>query len=148
MARAGSEGIDLGAALDFSREVGGPASRSMTYSERTRLLEAAADKLIANRDAYLEIAYENSGNTIPDASIDVDGGIGTMKYFASLGQSLGDTRFLVEPRLDRLGRDSSFQATHLLTPLRSVPIHIDAFNFPSWGRWKKAAVACFLECPS
>ena len=34
---------------------------------------------------YEEIAIANSGNTKTDAAIDIDGGIGTLKYYARLG---------------------------------------------------------------
>lgn len=147
LARAGSDGLDLGAALAYARDTGGPALRAMSYAERAALLRAVADVLAANRDAYVRIALENSGNTAGDAAMDIDGGIGTLKYYAAVGKGLGDHRYLMEPNLERLARDEAFQAGHIWTPITGVAIHINAFNFPSWGMWEKAAVALLAGVP-
>ncbi len=151
LARADSSGLDLGAALQYARSEGTSALQQMTYAQRAVLLEKAAEVLSAQKENYYRISLENSGNTAVDAMIDVDGGIGTLKYFAALGKSMGDTHFLAEPSLDRLAKDKTFQAAHILTPVKGVAIHINAFNFPSWGLWEKAAVAllsgvaCFVK---
>lgn len=147
LARAGSEGLDLAAALAFAREKGGPALRARSYAERAAMLRAIADVLTENRDRYYEIALKNSGNTKADGALDIDGGIGTLKYYAAIGKSLGDARYLMEPSLERLGRDEAFQAGHIWTPIPGVAIHINAFNFPSWGMWEKAAVALLSGVP-
>lgn len=147
LARAGSAGLDLAAALAYARETGGPALRAMSYAERAALLRAVADVLTAQRDKYYRIALENSGNTKGDGGLDIDGGIGTLKYYAAIGKALGDHRFLMEPTLERLGRDEAFQAGHIWTPISGVAIHINAFNFPSWGMWEKAAVALLAGVP-
>ena len=55
------------------------------YAERAKLVGAVADVLVANRARYEAIAIANSGNTKTDAAIDIDGGIGTLKYYARLG---------------------------------------------------------------
>ena len=89
LARASTTGIDIAAAMAYARETGGPALRSLSFAERGGLLKGIADTLTANRDSYFEIAQSNSGNTKVDAAIDIDGGIGTIKYFARLGESLG-----------------------------------------------------------
>ncbi len=47
----------------------------------------------------------------------------------------------------RLAKDEKFQALHLLAPRRGVAIHINAFNFPSWGLWEKAAVSLLAGVP-
>jgi 3,4-dehydroadipyl-CoA semialdehyde dehydrogenase len=147
LARASGTGLDLAGALTYARERGGSALRGLSYGERGRLLRAVADVLVAHRDAYRQIALENSGNTAGDAALDIDGGIGTLKYYAALGQGLGAARWLVEPGSERLARDEAFQAIHLLTPLAGVAVHINAFNFPSWGLWEKAAVAWLAGLP-
>src|SRR5262249_47754429 len=41
----------------------------------------------------------------------------------------------------------NYQAIHLLLPRRGVAVHINAFNFPSWGLWEKAAVALIAGVP-
>ncbi len=147
LARASTDGIDLGAALDYARRTGGPALRAMSFAERAQMLGKISDTLAANRDRYFELAQANSGNTQVDASIDVDGGSGTLKYYAYIGGKLGDANYLTDGALERLGKDEAFQAMHLLVPLDGVAVHINAFNFPSWGLWEKAAVALLSGVP-
>src|SRR5689334_16869079 len=80
LATASARGLDLKAALDHARKTGGPALRALTFAERAKLIGAVADVLIANRAKYEAMAIANSGNTKIDAAIDIDGGIGTLKY--------------------------------------------------------------------
>ena len=63
VAFASTEGLDLAAALDFARGVGGPALRAQGYAARAGLLRGIADVLTANREKYAAIALANSGNT-------------------------------------------------------------------------------------
>lgn len=148
LARASAEGIDIGAALRYARDTGGPNLRAMTYSERAALLKAAADVLSANRDRYNDISLRNSGATKADCRFDVDGGIGTLKYYAALGRGLGDNRLLMEPGSDQLSKDGGFESAHILTPTHGVAVHINAFNFPSWGLWEKMAVSLLSGVPA
>jgi 3,4-dehydroadipyl-CoA semialdehyde dehydrogenase len=141
LATASGDGLDLGAALDFARNAGGNALRAMTYGERGAMIRAVADGLAENRKTYYQTALKNSGNTQADAAMDIEGGIFTLKYFASLGKRLGEARHLVEPGFDQLAREPVFQAGHIWTPITGAGIHINAFNFPSWGLWEKAAVS-------
>jgi len=148
LATASSTGVDLQAALEYARDTGGKALRSLTYQQRGELLGKITAMLAENAAKYYQLAAANSGNTPVDAAIDVDGGIGTIKYFAALGASLGDRHFIAEPGLERLTRDKNFQACHIQTPLKGVAIHINAFNFPSWGLWEKASVALLAGVPA
>lgn len=141
LARTSGDGLDLSAALDFARREGGSALRALSYAERGAMLVRIGEVLTANRDRYYEISLKNSGSTQADAAFDVDGGIGTVKYYAGLSRKLGDARYLMEPGADRLGKDENFLTAHILTPRPGVAVHINAFNFPSWGLWEKAAVA-------
>jgi 3,4-dehydroadipyl-CoA semialdehyde dehydrogenase len=145
--RVSTEGIDLGAALDYARSVGGPALRALTFAERAKILDAIGKLFIARRAAYVDIARANSGNTDRDASFDIDGAISTIRYFAKLGATLGETRYVRDGEPFALGRDASLQAVHLATPRRGAAIHINAFNFPAWGTWEKAAVALLAGVP-
>jgi 3,4-dehydroadipyl-CoA semialdehyde dehydrogenase len=147
LAIASAKGLDLKAALAFAREKGGPALRALSYSERAKLLGAIADVLVANRARYEEIAIANSGNTKIDAAIDIDGGIGTLKYYARLGGTLGDAGALVDDKPVRLAKAENFQAMHMLVPRHGVAVHINAFNFPSWGLWEKAACTLLAGMP-
>ena len=147
LATASARCLDLKAALDHARTRGGPALRALSFAERAKLVGAVADTLIANRAKYEEIAIANSGNTKIDAAIDIDGGIGTLKYYGRLGSSLGDAKFLLDEKPVRLAKAENFQAIHLLTPRHGVAVHINAFNFPSWGVWEKAAVSLLSGVP-
>ena len=147
MATASARGLDLKAALDHARRRGGPALRALSFAERAKLIGAVADVLIANRANYEAIAIANSGNTKIDAAIDIDGGIGTLKYYARLGGTLGDATFLLDEKPVRLAKAENFQAIHLLAPRHGVAVHINAFNFPSWGLWEKAAVSLLAGVP-
>lgn len=147
LARVSTAGIDIATSMAFARDTGGPALRALSFAERAKLLGAVADTLTANRDTYFQIAQANSGNTKIDAAIDIDGGIGTVKFFARLGASLGDAKYLKDGRLDRLAKDENFQAAHVSVPLTGVGVHINAFNFPSWGMWEKAAVSLLSGVP-
>ncbi|MBV9497528.1 MAG: 3,4-dehydroadipyl-CoA semialdehyde dehydrogenase [Acidobacteria bacterium] len=147
LARVSTKGIDMGAALDYARRVGGPALRAMTFAERAKMIDAIAKLFIAKRASYMEIARDNSGNTERDASFDIDGAIGTLRYFAKIGSSLGDTKYVRDGEPFALGRDASLQAIHLATPRTGAAIHINAFNFPAWGTWEKAAVALLAGVP-
>ena len=147
LATVSAKGVDLAGALDFARRHGQGSLRAMSYAARAKLIGALADVLVANRARYEEIATANSGNTKNDAAIDIDGGIGTLKYYARLGAGLGDARMLLDEKPVRLAKAENYQAIHLLLPRRGVAVHINAFNFPSWGLWEKAAVSLLAGVP-
>jgi len=147
LAWASSKGLDLKAALDYSRSVGRPELRKLSYGQRSELLGKIADLLASRRDEWHEIARKNSGNTKSDATIDVDGSIGTLKYFAKVGTKLGDAQMLRDGSPMRLARDQNFQGLHVGVPLDGVAVHINAFNFPAWGLWEKAAVSLLAGVP-
>ena len=144
---ASSKDLNLGAALAFARNMGGPALRSLSFAERGALLGQIADVLSARRENWYEISRINSGNTKSDAAIDVDGGIGTLKYFSKLATTLANGRLVADGPAVRLGRDPAFVGMHLGLPVRGVAIQINAYNFPSWGLWGKAAVALLAGVP-
>jgi len=148
LATADASGIDVSGAMKYARAAGGAALRDMSFAERGALLRAIADTLSANRDSYEEIARQNSGNTKVDASIDIDGGIGTLKYYSGLARKLGDAHLIAEPGQDQLARDPVFFARHFMTSRPGIAVQINAFNFPSWGLWEKIAVATLAGVPS
>jgi oxepin-CoA hydrolase/3-oxo-5,6-dehydrosuberyl-CoA semialdehyde dehydrogenase len=147
LARAGSAGLDLAAALDFARRTGGPALRELTFSQRGQLLQAMADALQARRDELLDLAVRNGGNTRSDAKFDVDGATFTLSAYAQLGKGLGEARFLVDGEGISLARSPRFHGQHLMVPRRGVAVHVNAFNFPAWGLAEKAAVALLAGVP-
>ena len=147
LARASCEGIDLAAALSYAKNMGGPELRAMTFRERGELLEKAMEVLNVHREKYAEIALVNSGNTKTDAAIDIDGGTGTLFFYSRIAKKLGEQKLLKDPGLDRIGKDDGFQGMHLWVPIQGVAIHINAFNFPSWGLWEKVAVSILSGVP-
>src|SRR5262249_12978711 len=147
LATASARGLDLAQALAFARREGQGALRGVGYAAGAKLGGALADAVVANRAKYEGIAIANSGNTKADAAIDIDGGIGTLKYYARLGASLGDARALLDEKPVRLAKAENYQAIHLMVPRRGVAVHINAFNFPSWGLWEKAAVSLLAGLP-
>lgn len=147
LVRVDSTGLDLGAAFTHAREQGGAALRALTYGQRAEMLAAVVKVLNANRDAYYAIATANSGTVKNDSAVDIDGGIFTLSTYAKLGAGLGEQRFLLDGDAARLAKDPLFQSQHVMVPTRGVALFINAFNFPSWGLWEKAAPALLSGVP-
>ena len=147
LVRVDATGLDLPAGFAFAREQGGAALRALSYRERAAMLGAAAKLLQSRRDHYYEIATATSGTVKNDSAVDIDGGLFTLGYYAKLGDGLGDRRFLLDGEAVRLGKDPLFQSQHVLVPTRGVALFINAFNFPSWGLWEKAAPALLSGVP-
>ena len=147
IARASSAGIDFGAVLDYARERGGPALRAMTFTQRAQLLKEMSRLLREHRDELLGLSALNTGTTRPDGSFDVDGASGTLAYYASLGWRLGDRTFFAEGEGVQLAKTEGFYGRHILVPRHGVAVHINAFNFPTWGFAEKAACALLAGMP-
>ncbi|GLC95196.1 hypothetical protein Tamer19_46040 [Cupriavidus sp. TA19] len=147
LVRVDATGLDLAAGFAFARELGGAALRALTYRQRAALLADIVKVLQANRDSYYEIATANSGTVKNDSAVDIDGGIFTLGTYAKLGDTLGDRQYLLDGEAARLGKDPLFQSQHVLVPTRGVALFINAFNFPSWGLWEKAAPALLAGVP-
>ncbi|MGO4395063.1 3,4-dehydroadipyl-CoA semialdehyde dehydrogenase [Variovorax sp. M-6] len=147
LARVDATGLDLPGAFRFARETGGAALRALTYRERAGLLAAVVKVLQANRDVYYEIATANSGTVKNDSAVDIDGAIFTLGQYAKWGDALGDVRALRDGDPVKLGKEPLFQSQHLQVPTRGVALFINAFNFPSWGLWEKAAPALLSGVP-
>jgi oxepin-CoA hydrolase/3-oxo-5,6-dehydrosuberyl-CoA semialdehyde dehydrogenase len=147
LAGASSEGIDLAAALEHARNIGGPALRALSFAERGAILQGIADALQDARDELLAIGIANGGNTRSDAKFDIDGAIGTLLAYAELGTALGAGRFLADGEGLQLGRSPRFHGQHVAVPRHGVAVHINAFNFPAWGFAEKAAAALLAGMP-
>lgn len=147
LVRVDATGLDLPAAFAFARRTGGAALRALSYRERAGLLAAVVKVLQANRDAYYEIATSNSGTVKNDSAVDIDGGIFTLGQYAKWGESLGDAHALKDGEPVRLGREPLFQSQHVQVPVQGVALFINAFNFPAWGLWEKAAPALLSGVP-
>jgi 3,4-dehydroadipyl-CoA semialdehyde dehydrogenase len=147
LVRVSSDGLNLPEAFSYARAQGGAALRELGYAARAAQLAEVAKVLQANRDDYYAIALTNSGTTKNDSAVDIDGGIFTLSYYAKLGATLGDVRTLRDGAAASLSKDKTFTAQHVLTPTRGVALFINAFNFPSWGLWEKAAPALLSGVP-
>ncbi|HEY6932456.1 MAG TPA: phenylacetic acid degradation bifunctional protein PaaZ [Marmoricola sp.] len=146
--RVSTEGLDLAAAVQHAREVGGPALRELGFTARAELVKAAA-AAIAERKQELYDLSARAGCTRADAKVDVDGGFGTAMVFAGLGRKgLPDGNVLVEDEEVPLGRGGTFVGRHVLTPMRGVALQINAFNFPVWGMLEKLAPALIAGVPT
>ena len=146
IAKAGTGGIELGAALEHARTDGGPALRAMSFAERGALLKTMSAAIHDAREELIEASILNAGTTRSDAKFDIDGASGTLAYYASLGKKLGDARLIVEEP-EQLGRGARFFGAHVWVPLRGVAVHVNAFHFPAWGLAEKAAVALLAGVP-
>ncbi len=145
---AGNDALDLAGMRDFARTVGGPALRAMGFHDRARMLKALAQYLDARKAALHELSY-HTGATLPDARIDVDGGIGTVFVIASKGRrEMPDGQVYLDGGTEMLSRDGSFLGQHVCMPLRGVAVHINAFNFPVWGMLEKLAPTLLAGMPA
>lgn len=147
LARCSSHGIDFAAVLAHAHGVGGPTLRSMTYAERGAVLLAVSKALHHHREELVELAMRNGGNTRGDAKFDIDGATGTLAWYAKLGESLGSRRSLFDGPAEGLARNPRYVGQHVLVPRRGAAVHINAFNFPAWGLFEKAAVAWLAGVP-
>jgi len=147
LAECSTGGIDFRAVLEHAREVGGPALRALSFAERGRILKDLSAALHERREELIEIAVKNGGNTRGDAKFDVDGATGTLAFYAELAQGLGERPFLGDGEIAQLGRTSRFCGRHVLVPRRGAAVHVNAFNFPSWGMMEKLACALLAGVP-
>lgn len=150
VAEANADGIDHEAVLAHAR-VAGAELRRMTWAQRAAAIKAVAKLFHTHREELLDLAQVNGGNTRGDAKFDVDGAIGTLSAYAATGEALaarlGDRNFLLDGDMAQLTRAPRFGGQHVLTPRRGVAVHINAFNFPAWGTFEKAAVAWLAGAP-
>jgi 3,4-dehydroadipyl-CoA semialdehyde dehydrogenase len=151
LARVDATGLDLPGAFAFARDTGGAALRALSYGQRAELLARIGAVLQANRDAYYAISLANSGTVKNDTAVDVDGAIYTLgqytKWGAELGKSAGERRFLLDGEAVKLSKEPVFQSQHVQVPTPGVALFINAFNFPAWGLWEKAAPALLSGVP-
>lgn len=141
------EGVDVAAAFSHAREVGGAELRALTFAQRAEVLLGISRAIHKEREALIDLAMQNGGNTRGDAKFDIDGASGTLAFYANLGKELGSKKVLVEGESAPLSRGPRFVGQHLLVPRRGVALLINAFNFPAWGIGEKAACALLAGMP-
>jgi oxepin-CoA hydrolase/3-oxo-5,6-dehydrosuberyl-CoA semialdehyde dehydrogenase len=148
VARISTAGIDMRAALEHGRTVGGPALRDLTFHQRAALLKAVGLMLRDNREELYALSAR-TGATMFDSRFDIDGGYGAVLSYASKAKrELPNERVYVEGPPEPLGKGGQFFGQHILTPLRGVAVQINAFNFPVWGPLEKLAPSFLAGVPS
>jgi len=142
-----SGGVDFGAVVRHAREAGVPALARLSFAERGALLKALAGALHEKRDELIGVSIENGGTTRGDAKFDIDGAIGTLTAYADLAAKLGPKPYLVDGEGLQLGRTARFWGQHIWTSRPGVAVHVNAFNFPTWGMMEKLACAFVAGVP-
>src|SRR5581483_6829544 len=147
VARVSSHGVDVAAALEYGRTVGGPALRRMTFPRRAGILKALGAYLGEHKEELYGLSTA-AGATRSDAWLDVEGGTGVLMVYAGKGRrELPDAPFLRDGEPEVLAKDGSFLGLHLLVPREGVAVLINAFNFPVWGMLEKVAPALLAGVP-
>ncbi len=148
VARVDASGLDMGAALRFGRDTGGPALRAMTTHQRAMMMKRIGLALMARKEELYAISTA-TGATRSDSWIDIEGGIGTLLSYASKGRrELPNAHVIPDGSPEILSQDGSFIGQHILTPLQGTAIHINAFNFPVWGMLEKLAPTWLAGMPA
>ncbi|WP_167140171.1 phenylacetic acid degradation bifunctional protein PaaZ [Diaminobutyricimonas sp. TR449] len=146
--RVSTEGLDLGAALEYARDTGQASLGALTFHQRALLLKQFALALTERKDELYELS-RRAGATKADTWIDVDGGIGVLFTYSSKGRrELPNATVYVDGPAESLSKDGSFLGRHLYTRLHGVAVQINAFNFPVWGSLEKFAPAFLAGMPT
>ena len=147
VALVSSAGVDFQHVLDYARAAGGPALRALSFHQRADMIKRLATHLNERKEPFYELAFD-TGGTRKDNFVDIDGGIMTLFAFASKARrELPDARVAVDGALEPLSKGGTFAARHIMTPLRGAAIHINAYNFPTWGMLEKLAPAIIAGVP-
>lgn len=148
VARISSTGLDLRAVVDYGRRVGGPALAALTFHERAGLLKQLGLTLMAGKEEFYELSRQ-TGATVRDSAVDIDGGFGTILSYASKARrELPNDTIVLDGEVERLGKKGAFLGQHIYTSRQGVAVQINAFNFPVWGFLEKLAPAFLAGVPS
>ncbi|TAM60916.1 phenylacetic acid degradation bifunctional protein PaaZ [bacterium] len=147
VARTHGETPDFGEALSHARAEGVRNLLALDFQERARRLKALAAFLTERKEELYAWSF-HTGATRADSWIDIEGGIGTLFAYASLGsRELPDGNVLHEGPVVSLGKQGHFVGSHILVPREGVAVHINAFNFPVWGLLEKFAPSFVAGMP-
>ena len=138
---------DFDAALQYGRGTGVRALLELDFQQRAARLKALAKYLAEHKETLYEWSLY-TGATRNDGWIDIEGGIGTLFSYASMGsQELPAGNVVHEGPVVTLGKQGQFVGSHILVPREGVAVHIDAFNFPVWGLLEKFAPSFLAGMP-
>ncbi len=142
-----AEKLDFDEAVTYARKQGVPALMKLDFQTRAQRLKALALYLMERKEELYEISHL-TGATRPDSWVDVEGGIGTLFAYASMGsRELPSSNVLHEGPALNLGKRGGFAGTHILVPKGGLAVHINAFNFPIWGLLEKFAPSFLAAMP-
>jgi oxepin-CoA hydrolase/3-oxo-5,6-dehydrosuberyl-CoA semialdehyde dehydrogenase len=142
-----AEKIDFDEAVTYARKTGVPGLMKLDFQTRAQRLKELALYLMERKEELYEISHL-TGATRPDSWVDVEGGIGTLFAYASIGgRELPSSNVLHEGPAMALGKRGGFAGTHILVPRGGLAVHINAFNFPIWGLLEKFAPSFLAAMP-
>jgi oxepin-CoA hydrolase/3-oxo-5,6-dehydrosuberyl-CoA semialdehyde dehydrogenase len=142
-----AEQIDFDEAVTYARKTGVPALMALDFQQRAQRLKAIAAYLMERKEELYAISHL-TGATRPDSWVDIEGGIGTLYAYASMGsRELPSSNVLHEGPAIALGKRGGFAGTHILVPRGGLAVHINAFNFPIWGLLEKFAPSFLAAMP-
>ncbi|WP_020651939.1 phenylacetic acid degradation bifunctional protein PaaZ [Massilia niastensis] len=142
-----AEKIDFDEAITYARKTGIRSLMQLDFQKRAQNLKALALYLMERKEELYEISHL-TGATRADSWVDVEGGIGTLFAYASMGsRELPSSNVLHEGPAMALGKRGGFAGTHILVPRGGVAVHINAFNFPIWGLLEKFAPSFLAAMP-
>jgi oxepin-CoA hydrolase/3-oxo-5,6-dehydrosuberyl-CoA semialdehyde dehydrogenase len=142
-----AEQLDFEEAVSYGRKTGVPSLMKLDFQQRAACLKALALYLMERKEELYKISHL-TGATRPDSWVDVEGGIGTLFAYASMGsRELPSSNVLHEGPAMALGKRGGFAGTHILVPRGGIAVHINAFNFPIWGLLEKFAPSFLAAMP-
>jgi oxepin-CoA hydrolase / 3-oxo-5,6-dehydrosuberyl-CoA semialdehyde dehydrogenase len=140
--------LDFRAMAEHARMVGGANLRRLTFLERAAIVKALGQAIMDRKEELYALNF-HTGATRKDGWIDIEGGAGTLFSMASKAKrELPDDVILTDGAVEQISRAGSFVAQHVMTSLKGVAVHINAFNFPVWGMLEKLAVSLIAGVPA
>lgn len=147
VAHTHAEAIDFGEAVLHARRAGLAGLLALDFQQRAERLKALAKYLGEHKEALYAVSA-HTGATRTDSWIDIEGGIGTLFAYASIGgNELPSGNLLHEGPAIPLGKKGGFAGTHIMVPRGGLAVHINAFNFPVWGALEKFAPTFLAGMP-
>ncbi len=147
VAQTHADEIDFAESLAFARGQALPALLKFDFQQRAACLKALATYLMEHKESLYTVSA-HTGGTRSDNWIDIEGGIGTLFAYASIGRrELPSSNVLHEGPAIPLSKEGQFIGSHVLVPKRGVAVHINAFNFPMWGMLEKFAPSFLAGMP-
>ena len=139
VATTATDPLDFEEALAWAKSRQASGILGIDFQARAAILRSLAKHLSEHKEAFYSLSYA-TGATKKDSWIDIDGGIGTLFAYASMGANeLPSGNLIHEGPAVQLGKENRFAGSHVLVPKRGLAVHINAFNFPVWGMLEKFA---------